>query len=394
MSGKLSPRSLALLKQCSKKGQYPEHLDYLSLLEQLPKKEELQTNRTQKEEFLLASLRAEVLKDLLAAMNEKKSSEATAAKKKSSKTTITCVCLVIAGSLLAACEGFDSITSILSIFPFSALVVLIAGIGFSLLSVIFFYSFGSIRIANSLNISFGKVPKLLNTYVLQCQTIKAIEEAIESYTLAELDLRELDQLRRLIALLKTHLDSLAAVGSNFNQALHTQNMQTIKTLVSIMGGLLFFGSGYFAGQSVALFFASLVMPLALPTFWPVILFSTIIGLTALSFYYFVEQEGVKKYVSSWFGLEEKKIKLLCDQGSINEKQKLKILDKKVASTALLKKQNEELQRLSPLSAIAGGTEKTDQTSKEPPYHDRIIKTRPEITSTSENTAQRGLAALT
>ena len=137
-------------------------------------------------------------------------------------------------------------------------------------------------------------------------------------------------------MLQRRFQALVEASSQFDRALNSRKMQVVKFIASGTAGLLFFGSGFFAGQSVAMFIADLVIPAVLPTFWPVVLFSVIVGIAAFSLYWYVEQVGFKKLVSGWFGLDEDKIEQLCDKELLDrEEQKLENLKEQVISTAHL-----------------------------------------------------------
>ena len=154
--------------------------------------------------------------------------------------------------------------------------------------------------------------------------------------MASLSQDELSQLIHTITMLQKCLQRLVVASAQFDNALNGTKMQVAKIVVSSLAGLLFFGSGFFAGQSVALFVAGLFIPVVLPTFWPVVLFSVVVGLAAFNLYWYVEQEGFKRLVSGWFGLDEDKIEELCDKSSLDkEEKKLEHLKEKVITTAKL-----------------------------------------------------------
>lgn len=139
-------------------------------------------------------------------------------------------------------------------------------------------------------------------------------------------------------MLQKRFTLLTKASNQFGMALESENMKMAKTLISGVSGILFFGGGFFAGQSVALFVSGLLVNSLTPAFWPVILFSVIVGLAAFSIYWYVERPGLDKLVSSWFGLNEENIQKLCDKILINKEiHKLESLKRKIISAARLAK---------------------------------------------------------
>ena len=287
-------------------------------------------------EFILASLRAELMHDLLVSMVGDNPPEEQTTENVSGNVKLKFGLLAFAGILLAGCEGFDSITTMLGILSLPSLVILIVGLGFSILSIVVFYSYDLVQVSKNLGVSLIDAPKLLDVYLKQMDEIQALREKIETYKLAELSTEELTQLERMIIMLQKRFKGLTEASLQFNNAVKSNKVQVAKTIISSMAGFLFFGSGFFAGQSVAMFIAGLFIPVVLPTFWPVILFSFIVGLAALSLYWYVEEVGLKKLVSGLFGLDEDKIDILCNQNTLEKEEvKLENLKEKVISTAKL-----------------------------------------------------------
>jgi hypothetical protein len=295
-------------------------------------------------EFILASLRGELLRDLLASMDGDNSPNINPAETNSWDAKIKFALLALAGTLLAGCEGFDSIATMLSVLSLPPLVILLAGLSFSLLSIVVFYGYDLVQVSKNLGVTLRDAPKLLDVYLLQMNEIKGIRKKIDSYKLAELSTEELVQLESIITMLQRRFQALIVASSQFDSALNSNKMQTAKVLVSAMAGLLYFGSGFFAGQSVAMFIAGLFIPVVLPTFWPVVLFSIIVGLADFTLYWYVDRVGLKNLVSGWFGLDEDKIDQLCDKNNLDkEEKKLENLKEKVISTAKLTNQLIKLQ---------------------------------------------------
>lgn len=342
----------------------------------------------EKIEFMLASLRAELLSDLLTSMQgsgeqNKKTEESTSFSNK-----LKFILLAIAGTLLAACEGFDSIASLMSVLSFSALSILAVGLVFSALSVVVFYGFDLVQVSQNLGVKLKDAPKLLDVYLSQMDEIKAIRRTIESYHLAKMSAQELESYELTITMLQKRLKAVSEASKQFENAINSEQMKVAETAVSWVAGLLFFGSGFFAGQSVAIFVLSLFMATVAPTFLPVVLFGLGIGVAAFCLYWNVERVGVKKLISTWFGLDEEKIEKLCDSEQLAKaERKLDNLQEHILSTKNL------INKVSTLKETNVNEENKpeDITVKEPTSlatHNPAIKTSNNIYSFHTNSSDQ------
>ncbi|STY28037.1 coiled-coil protein [Legionella wadsworthii] len=283
----------------------------------------------QKNEYILASLQASLLSDLLL-LERRDHVVVPGANKNSSKDKIKFILLTLAGILVAACQGFDGIVTMLSIFSLPSLIILGAGFAFSLISVIVFCGFDLVKVSNALGVKLSEAYKLLDTYLLQLQLIKELRETLDGYDLSVLSATALKEQMQIVSLLKERFKSITKASEQFEKALHSEKIKTVKRFISGISAFLFFGGGFFSGQSVALFLASLIVNSLIPAFWPVTLFSILVGLAAFSLYWFVERPSLDKLVSSWFGLNEENVEKLCDEASIKkEAEKLERLEHKI-----------------------------------------------------------------
>lgn len=121
---------------------------------------------------------AELLRDLSTSLNGSDEEIKPVEKEPPVSNKLKFWLLAIAGTLLAACEGFDSITTMMAVLPFPAWVVLCAGILFSALSVVVFYGFDLVQVSQNLEIKLTDTPKLLDLYLLQMEEIKAIRKKL------------------------------------------------------------------------------------------------------------------------------------------------------------------------------------------------------------------------
>ncbi|WP_058498188.1 hypothetical protein [Legionella gratiana] len=301
------------------------------------------SKKSEKLEFILVSLQAALLQDFGVSMKgdndkiDKKDNDSA------ERSKIKFLLLTTSGILVTACQGFDGIVTVLSLFASSSSIMLGVGFAFILLSVIAFFGIDLVKVSNALGVKLSEY-KLLDAYLLQLQKIKMIRKKINNYTLVDMSQEDLHQLEQILSMLQKRFMFLAVASKQFDEALNSKNMQMVKTMISGVSALFFLGGGFFAGQSVALFVSSLVLDSVLPTFWPVILFSTIVGLAALSIYWYVERPGLEKIVTNWFGLNEENVQKLCDKDLlIKEAMKLAHLKEKVINTARFTKRLAQLE---------------------------------------------------
>lgn len=296
-----------------------------------------QTQKTKEElEFLLASLRAELLKDLNLALNSRNCKQREKEIPHWS-AKVKFILLAIAGMLVAGCEGFDSMTTLLSFFSLPAVMTLLAGLGFAALSIIVFYGFNLVQVSMNLGIKLSDAPKLLDVYLSQQEEIKAIRRELECRLIGERSLIELAEIQNLVEMLNKRFDSLVKASKQFDEAVNSRKILIAKHIFSGLAGLLFFASGFFSGQSVALFIFGMIISSITPASWPVIVFSLLIGLASFSLYWYVERVGLNQLISGWFGLDEEKIELLCDESQlIKEEEKLTHLKERTLSLIGLK----------------------------------------------------------
>lgn len=303
------------------------------------------SKKSQKIEFILVSLQTAFLRDLgLSMKGEYEKTEKKNNNNSSEMSKIKFLFLTSAGILITACQGFDGVVTMLSVFSLSPSIMLGIGFAFILLSVIVFFGVDLVKVSNALGVKLSEY-KLLDAYLIQLQKIKVIRKKINDYTLVAMSQEDLQQLELILSMLQKRFMFLAVASKQFDEALNSKNVQMIKTAISGVSALFFFGSGFFAGQSVALFIASLILDSVLPTFWPIIVFSALVGLAALSIYWYVERPGLEKLVTNWFGLNEENVQQLCDKNSLNKEiKKLASLKEKVISTARITKKLAQLEQ--------------------------------------------------
>ncbi|QMT58865.1 hypothetical protein [Legionella sp. PC997] len=312
-----------------------------------PKYSRKSKEQQQKIEFILVLLRTSLLQDLFLSMKGVDANLLQEEKPNTPIDKIKFILLTMAGILVAACQGFDSIVTMLNIFNLSSSMILAAGFVFSFLSVIVFCGFDLVKVSKALGVKLSDTYKLLDAYLLQLKIIKSIRKKVNEYSLSDLSQEDLKQLECIISMLQKRFTLLTEASKQFELALTSENMNRVKSLISGVSGILFFGGGFFAGQSVALFMSGLLINPLTSAFWPVILFSALVGFAAFSIYWYVERPGLDKLVSSWFGLNEENIQKLCDKHLIDKEiHKLENLQLKViGASRLVKKLTQAEQRI-------------------------------------------------
>lgn len=291
-------------------------------------------------EFLRAALRAELLRDLSTAIE----SNPGTYKKKKGKGSVKFYLLAIAGTIFAACEGFDNITTLLGIFTLPTVAIFSAGLAFAVLSILVFNGVKIVEIANNLEVKLSDAPKLLDLYLAQLTEIKGLRKKIHRYKFSNCSLEDLNELTLVVMMLERRLQGLGESAKPFQEALNNPKMTFAKNLLGGIAGIMFFAGGFASGQTVSMFFLGLVMANVLPTALPVLLFSAAIGFAAFALYWYVEKEGLQQLIGTWLGLDEEKIDKLANQDELNKQAgKLANLKEKIVEAVELTHQFNYLQ---------------------------------------------------
>lgn len=289
-------------------------------------------------ELILMLLRTELLHDLYLSMTGEDINSKESIAGSSYADKIKFVLLFCAGILVAGCEGFDCMVTMMSIFSLSSTIIFACGVIFSICAIIAFCGFKLANLSSSLGVRLVDAHQLLDTHLRQLDTVKLIRRKIADYNLNELSRSELKELEQIIIMLQQRLVHLAATSKQFDEVLNSKSMQWAHMALSGVIGALLFGGSFCAGQTVSLYVLSMLMIAATPASLPVILFSLLVGSAAISLYWCFDFPGLKTLVSSWLGLSEEKINTLCDENLLAEAKKLNKLKEKVISAMHLKGQ--------------------------------------------------------
>ncbi|QRN02655.1 hypothetical protein GH742_01500 [Legionella sp. MW5194] len=263
-----------------------------------------------KERYYVEALIAAHLKDMEKALQVNKIAE----KKKSNWfNKLKLILLVVAGTVFFGCEGFDGITALLGIFNLPTVGIFVAGTVFSVLSILVFYAFDLVEISHNLGVNLKSAPKMVDLYIKELESIKALRIKINSEWRKKQASEELEEYIQLIEALKAHREEILKDAETLKKSLERPVLKAAKLVTAAITGVIFFSGGFFAGQTVALAIAGAIGASVSATFWPIILVSVGVGLAALAVYWFVERPGIENLIGRMIGLDKEKIDKLTDK---------------------------------------------------------------------------------
>ncbi|MFT4058833.1 MAG: hypothetical protein QM652_04710 [Legionella sp.] len=297
-----------------------------SILLSIKSKKELK-----KIEFIKTCLCTELLHDLhLSLLGD--NTVAIKEENSSLDTKLKLVLLIAAGALVAACEGFDSIVTMLSVFSLPAAILFTLGVLFALLSVLAYCGLDLMQISNALGVRLGNAHQVLDVYIQQLEEVKQLRRIIDNYDLSKLSLEELNTLQAIMAMLQNCYHKLVGASEQFQEVLENDRLYLTKLVVSAIASSIFYGGGFCAGQTMALYVCGLFMTTITPASAPVLLFSMLVGFAAFSLYWCTDIPSISEFMGNWFGLSEKKINTICDRTLLNRVgEKLTALNNKIIS---------------------------------------------------------------
>lgn len=307
--------------------------------------------------FLQQSLQSSLIRDLAESVDKNWNPAVQPDLSKKSSNRWKYILLAVAGTIFFGCEGFDGITAIFGIFSLPAFIGIAAGSIFSIVSIGVFHGFGLMQIAEHLNIDRKNAPHVVDELVKELDGIEAVTSSI-SRKLAVLDrsVDNIDDIIRLKALLLKRLSRVEKEQKKLYAALEDPRLKTGKLAVAIISGIIFFSSGYFAGQAVAQSIAALFI-VASASFWPIIVAAVVVGLASLAVYWFVERPGIENLTGRLCGLDKDKIDKLGDGRMTNAKEHLEeigtwLQDKQeLIDMTLVRQQKQDVEEQ--LSAVKG-----------------------------------------
>ncbi|MFC3908937.1 hypothetical protein ACFORL_07590 [Legionella dresdenensis] len=233
--------------------------------------------------------------------------------------------LAFAGIIVLGCEGFDGITSILNLFMLPASAIFSVGLVFSILSIAVFFAFDFLELSRNLGFRIKHTPHMLELYQQQTALLKGMRKQLGNSLYNEENIDKLRADKTLLDLLRNRQTVLDEVRAKLRAALNNNVMNIIKMITAAAIGVFFrFGGGFFAGQAVAMSIAALCSASVSPTFLPIILACTTVGLASFIVYWFLERPAIEGVIGRWIGYEKEKIEEICDEG-IAQKEKDKLI---------------------------------------------------------------------
>ncbi|CDZ75952.1 hypothetical protein BN59_00214 [Legionella massiliensis] len=276
-------------------------------------------------QLLLASFNANLMKDLAKSLPGYIKPPKTKTKT-SLANRVKYGLLIFAGTVFFGCEGFDGITAIVGILSMSTTGLFIIGTIFAFISVMAFYAFNLTEIARNLEIERKEARELVDRYLKEVEEINAIRKHLNNNYLRRKSIEEREEDLLITELLIARYKTLDEGRQALTRLSENRKLRVAKYGVGLVIGIIYFSSGFFAGQAVATALAGLLVASSVPIFWPVFAASLVVGIAAFSVYWFVERPSIDKLVGRWFGLDQEKIECLCDSESIeNDKTRLENL---------------------------------------------------------------------
>jgi len=262
--------------------------------------------------FWIAALRATLLHDLL------QTNTTIEQPKISPLRRLLFPLLVIAGTLGAVFEGFDGIMSILEyIDGISIYVKLGIGVACSALALVVFYGFDINSIAETFGITITFARKDLDVLTEQNEAINKLILLTDKQISTSKTAEELHQLHMRIAMLIMYQAQLAEKKVQYHKLLQHPRVRLLKVIMASCSAVLFFSSGFFAGQAVGAIIATLIFG-ASPLCWPVLVLAGVMGALAVCVYIVRESPGIQNLIGRWFDLNEDKIKKLPDDTTTSQ----------------------------------------------------------------------------
>lgn len=216
--------------------------------------------------------------------------------------------LVVSGTLLAACEGFDGIVAILGVISLPTVAVAAVGSFFALASVLVFYGFDVKEISKNLGVGFKDATQSIDIYLEQLRVLQQFTQTLAGQLLNAQTSERCQQLRDLLKVMQARLVDLNKAKNVFSGGRDNRVIKAAKLIVAGIAGVLFFSSGFFAGQTIGLAFFAGVSA----SFPPVLALSIVVGLAAFAIYWFVERPGLEHLVGNKLGVDREKIDQLLE----------------------------------------------------------------------------------
>jgi hypothetical protein len=237
--------------------------------------------------------------------------------------------LLCAGMILAICEGFDGIVSILNtIALLPASWVFFVGLCFSSLAIIVFLGFDFEKISEKLKIHFSSSSEPIDILLKQVEEINELYQII----LKKLVSNDREELKLLLKAAKMLEKRFAAFDDNraaYLKILETYPLLIVQKFGALLCGILYFSSGFFSGQSLAIAIVGMVWgTTATLMWWPILATAIAVGLAAFSIYWNLQRPDIEEFLGKWVGVNAEKIKSFAEPNKVRkEREALTVLTK-------------------------------------------------------------------
>ncbi|KTC72432.1 coiled-coil protein [Legionella birminghamensis] len=321
---KLSHKTRNYIQQMNKSNQGVDYFPKEFSEEELPLssilpwlKKNPVTNSDQ--QFILEQVQAALLKDIYRTLDD----EPKAVRKKNKWGQFKFIFLLICGTLYFICEGFDGVSNVLGLFSIPTAVIFSASLCFSIFSILLFYGLNIRDLSKEFGVKMRQVPELTSTYAKQIKRITAIQAKLEEIYEEPGSVESLQDYLALSQALKLKFAELDDVRSALRARWSHPVSKGLKLLVATLQGIIIFSGAFCAGQTLAMFIAGWILSSVSPTFWPVLLVSILVGLSALACYWCSEKSEIENMVGRQLNLDEETFSLICEEETVT-KQKIQL----------------------------------------------------------------------
>ncbi|MDX1837772.1 hypothetical protein DIZ81_09315 [Legionella taurinensis] len=319
---------------------------------------------TKQERYYVEALRGAYLKDLQRSLEAKGIKEK---KKANWLNRLKFILLMIAGTIFFGCEGFDGVTALFGIFNLPTVAIYIAGMAFSILSILVFYAFDLMEISHNLGVSLKSTPKLVDLYTKELESIKLLRIKLNLEFSDKATAEELEEYLQLMKVLKARRDEILRDVEVLKKSLNNPALKAIKYATALLTGVIFFSGGFFAGKTVALAIAGLFVTSISPGLAiGILVVGLLVAAASFAIYWYVERPGIENLIGRIIGLDKEKIdKITNVEENNNEKKEMeasiknidtrkKEIERTVELTSALEeeKRNHELDNQSNAKALS------------------------------------------
>lgn len=286
---------------------------------------------------LFDELRTSLLSDFCEARNLLPSKKKT----KGLKGKILWGITALAGTIFFAAEGFDGMAVMLSITGLPILPLFLVSILFSLASVGIFYFVEFTDVSKSLDVKLFSMPRLLNANLKEMYLLRKLRKDIRRNVNSNLALQEENLI--LLQMIEMRFDALDKARLVLLKALHSRKITVAKVVIFSLQSTMFFGAGFFAGQTVAIMVATLILGSISPTFWPIILASLVGGFAGLVVFWAFQRPALETFIDRCMGLNRERIKKYCSfDHALAERHEIRALKENIESVIELGIEREHL----------------------------------------------------